>query len=211
MVVRSIATEEHVVALTFDDGPSRPWTELVLEALAELDVRATFFVQGAAVDDETSALVVRTAREGHEIGNHTHSHFSFDEVRDETVVRDELGRTHELLASLIGRPPDLVRPPYGRGTELVDAAASALGYRATVNWSIDPEDWDEPPAEEIVECVVEELHPGAIVLLHDGSPLRERARSRSVTTEALATLVPEIRSRGYRFATVGELLDGHRA
>jgi peptidoglycan/xylan/chitin deacetylase (PgdA/CDA1 family) len=77
VVVRSVATEEHVVALTFDDGPSRPWTELVLEALAALDIRATFFVQCAAVDDETSALVVRTVGEGHEIGNHTQSHLGY--------------------------------------------------------------------------------------------------------------------------------------
>jgi peptidoglycan/xylan/chitin deacetylase (PgdA/CDA1 family) len=68
-VIEAIETDRKLVALTFDDGPTHPYTELVLDVLASEAARATFFVLGAAVVPETSAFVLRAAAEGHELGN----------------------------------------------------------------------------------------------------------------------------------------------
>jgi len=62
-----------VVALTFDDGPSKQWTEGLLNGLKERNVKATFFLIGANVEGN-EPLVERMVAEGHLIGNHTYSH-----------------------------------------------------------------------------------------------------------------------------------------
>ena len=84
--------------------------------------------------------------------------------------------------------------------------ATTLGYRATVGWSVEAEDWAEPPADEIVDRLLAELHPGAIILLHDGWPPGEGPASRRTTVEALKRLLPELRGRGYELVTVTQLL-----
>ncbi|MBX7215205.1 MAG: polysaccharide deacetylase family protein, partial [Thermoflexales bacterium] len=60
---------QRCVALTFDDGPSAN-SEHLLDVLAGLEVKATFFVIGRSIGGR-SATLQRMQREGHEIGNHT--------------------------------------------------------------------------------------------------------------------------------------------
>ena len=58
------------VILTFDDGPLRPYTAKVLEALDAHCTKATFFMVGRmAVADP--AMVKEVAKHGHTIGAHT--------------------------------------------------------------------------------------------------------------------------------------------
>ena len=134
-VICSAETDRAVVALTFDDGPKHPETDTLLDVLAAADAKATFFVRGGAIDAQTTPLVVRAARDGHEIGNHTHSHLRLDEIERATVL-EEISRTHAQLEQLTGTAPTVIRPPYGVGLDLVDEIAAPLGYRATVGWSV---------------------------------------------------------------------------
>jgi peptidoglycan/xylan/chitin deacetylase (PgdA/CDA1 family) len=48
-VIRKIDTDEKIVALTFDDGPSATFTPQILRLLEQYHVRATFFVIGSRV------------------------------------------------------------------------------------------------------------------------------------------------------------------
>src|SRR3990167_6424485 len=69
----SIRTDKKVISLTFDDGPTPPYTNQILDILKKHGVKATFFVTG----DNASihpALLKRMMEEGHEIGNHTWNH-----------------------------------------------------------------------------------------------------------------------------------------
>ena len=68
-----LPTSEHVVALTFDDGPDRQTTPLLLDLLTELNVKAGFFCVGRNVEDDQD-LTRDIVRHGHFIGNHTHNH-----------------------------------------------------------------------------------------------------------------------------------------
>ena len=79
------------VVLTFDDGPLRPYSRPVLEALAAHCTKATFFVVGrmAVADPE---MVREYARLGHTIGIHTWSHanlYSITPLKARTEI--ELG------------------------------------------------------------------------------------------------------------------------
>lgn len=72
-IVPRVNVSEPVVALTFDDGPVPGPTDRVLRMLRDADVRATFFLNGQAVEEQPDEAA-KIARAGHEIGNHTYSH-----------------------------------------------------------------------------------------------------------------------------------------
>src|SRR5512143_14229 len=67
--------EARKVALTFDDGPTPPFTEKILDILREKKVTATFFVCGRNAERHPETMR-RIVREGHTLGNHTFSHLS---------------------------------------------------------------------------------------------------------------------------------------
>jgi peptidoglycan/xylan/chitin deacetylase (PgdA/CDA1 family) len=207
-VVSSVRTDRPYVALTFDDGPLEPETDSLLDALADAGARATFFVRGSAISDATRRMVERAATEGHDVGNHTHSHYALDECTNDTL-REEVRRTHDDLTAILGEAPTLIRPPYGRDPERVDAEAVKLGYRATVLWSIEAADWEMPPAEVIARRVLESpaLRGGAIVLLHDGYSPAQGKQSRRPTVDAVVQLLPELKRRGFEMVGVSRLLD----
>jgi peptidoglycan/xylan/chitin deacetylase (PgdA/CDA1 family) len=184
-----------LTALTFDDGPS-PNTERILDLLGPRGARATFFVCGHSISDHAETLL-RTVRKGHEVGNHTWSHRRPDDLSDDDLQR-EIAATSDEIERVAGVRPVLMRPPYGRDAERVARIAAPLGLAPTVLWTVDPEDWAETPAEEIVRIVVSEIHPGAIVDLHDGR------RGRAPTIEAVAQVLGDLPD--YRFVTVSELL-----
>jgi peptidoglycan/xylan/chitin deacetylase (PgdA/CDA1 family) len=191
------------VALTFDDGPGDP-TEALLDLLATHSARATFFVLGGAVQGREE-VVRRTVREGHELGNHTWSHTAAWRLSDD-ALRDELARSSALLRKTADVEPAFARPPYGRDYARFATIASGLGMR-TALWSVDPHDWAEPPAEQIVTRVLRDLHPGAVVDLHDGWQRDGLERSVSPPiVPAITELLPALASRGYACVTLSELL-----
>src|SRR6266516_2563366 len=126
MIISSVDTDEKLIALTFDDGPSTH-TSSILTTLAEHNALATFFVRGGAVTSETKEIVKKAHAAGHEIKNHTHHHWHLGDC-DETVVREEIGRTHHHLGAITDELPRFIRPPYGHGPETVDAIAAQLDY-----------------------------------------------------------------------------------
>ncbi|ALN81367.1 polysaccharide deacetylase family protein [Lysobacter antibioticus] len=194
------------LALTFDDGPGRA-TPALLSALAELQVAATFFCTGEAARAQP-ALIERILREGHEIGNHSLSHADARSFGIEDWIAREI---HPAAAALcdagLSDAPRLFRPAYGEIAPGQVDALGRLGY-TVVGWSVDPRDWLEPEAPGYVPCVVESvlarIHPGAIVLLHDGDD--EHGRARHGIVEIVRRLVPALREQGYGFARVGEFL-----
>jgi peptidoglycan/xylan/chitin deacetylase (PgdA/CDA1 family) len=207
-VISQFAPTRDVVSLTFDDGPDRIYTPLLLEVLAAEGVRATFFVLGAWLDDETRPIIEAALEAGHDVGNHTFNHRDYDDpTLDEVTAREEIARTHALLEGIIGRPPDLIRPPFGHAPERVDRIAAELDYRATVNFIHFHFDWDQPPARTIADSVHDTVSPGSIVLLHDGCDPVLEGGSRRETVEAVRLLIPELRERGFEFASVSALLD----
>jgi peptidoglycan/xylan/chitin deacetylase (PgdA/CDA1 family) len=185
--------ERDVVALTFDDGPSS-YTEAFADVLREKHVHATFFEIGQEIAGRESTMR-RLLREGDEIGNHTMHHQEYPGYAD-------LASTSGLIESATHFRPCLFRPPGGAvDAAVVDSAARA--GMSTGTWDVDPTDWSTPGSEAIYSRVVGAVQPGSIVLMHDGGG------PRGETLAALPRIIETLRGRGYRFATVTELL-GHR-
>jgi peptidoglycan-N-acetylglucosamine deacetylase len=215
--IEQMGASPHKVAITFDDGPDPRWTPEILDILKQKQVPATFFVIGdpANQDDE---VVKREYAEGHEVGNHTFTHPEFD-IISKTQLQLELNLTELLLESSLGVKTTLFRPPYGIDHQPETASEiqmlpipQSMGY-IIVGARVDPHDWGEPnggapPAVgTIVERVLSdvEANRGNILLMHDGGG------DRSHTVRALPQIIDGLRSKGYQFASVAELLGQTRA
>jgi peptidoglycan/xylan/chitin deacetylase (PgdA/CDA1 family) len=101
-------TTERAIALAFDDGPCRPYTEQLLEILDREGIRATFFMPGANVRREPALAAEVASR--HVVGNHTytHPHLTWSRIGK---VREELERGQEAIQAATGRLPTLFRVP----------------------------------------------------------------------------------------------------
>lgn len=192
----TIRTDGLQVALTFDDGPHPRWTPAVLDELARHGVTATFCVVGDQVPGN-EALVERIVADGHVLCNHTMSHDYGLPVREPDRIRAEIADLADQLDRIVPEADVTVfRAPGGRFADPVITAADAEGLTPW-GWSIDPRDWQadgsEAAAGAIVTTVLDQIGPGAVVLLHDGGG------DRQATVAALAELVPLLQSVGYEF------------
>jgi len=188
------------IAFTFDDGPSES-TPAVLEALAAHSVPATFFQCGANVE-RLPEIAREVARRGHEVGNHSHTHPKFY-FRKPGFIRDELARAQEAIRNVAGVSPALFRAPFGvrwPGMREAQRRLNLLG----VMWTVIGRDW-KLDAPAIVRRVLPEVGNGAIVCLHDGRELEVRPDV-GPTLEAVRRLIPILKSEGYRFETVSQLI-----
>jgi peptidoglycan/xylan/chitin deacetylase (PgdA/CDA1 family) len=184
-------TNEKVVVLTFDDGPSS-YTPQVLNILDREGIKATFFVCGSSAAGN-EAILQRMRDGGHHIANHTWSHTHLSKVSRETMVR-ELTRTTEV----IGYSP-FMRPPGGFFNDEVTQVAADLGMIVTM-WDVDTRDWETRTVDSIMANVRAQTRPGAVILLHDGGG------DRSATVAALPQMINWLRSQGYGFTTLKELV-----
>lgn len=188
--VRNGPRDRDVVALTFDDGPSS-YTDGFLDVLRDKHAHGTFFEIGQEVGGR-AATMRRILREGGEIGNHTTHHDSYPGYWD-------LAATNALIRSATHFEPCLFRPPGGAVNSAVVAAAGEAGLE-TIIWDVDPSDWANPGSGAVYSRIVSAAGPGSIILMHDGGG------DRSGTLAALPRVIDTLRARGYRFATVSELL-----
>jgi peptidoglycan/xylan/chitin deacetylase (PgdA/CDA1 family) len=201
-LVQRVETDERVVALTFDDGPTDADVDAVLEALAQRGVVATFYVNGKDIEANPEAMHAVIAG-GHEIGNHTWSHRSMAFVTFETVA-EEIESTDAAIRAAGYEGPITFRPPFGNKL-LTLPLYMAQHNRITVTWDVSAEDFSgaQQSSAEIAEDTVATTSPGSIILLH---PWFGRRSSQ----EAIGDVIDQLQAQGYRFVTVSDLIDGPR-
>ena len=187
------------IALTFDDGPHPYYTPIILKILEEYGVKATFFMIGENVGYYPAAAEA-VLRAGHEIGNHTNHHRGMRNLSDHEILR-EIEDCEDAIYSLAEYRPTLIRPPEGAMNDQVRRVIGSLDYRIIL-WDVDTHDWAHTPPAEITRHVLSEIDAGDIILMHDF------IGHNSPTPDALRMLIPALLERGYKFVTVGELLDG---
>ena len=152
---------EKVVYLTFDDGPDGRYTPKILEALRKYDARATFFVVGTNLENQSRDRR-KDCGEGSTLANHTWNHGSLAGV-SQAEFRSAVGRTQELMGSLGTR---CLRPPYGSTDANTESYAREMGLTVW-KWTIDTVDYRKPSPDVIAERAAA-AGPGSIVLMHDG-------------------------------------------
>jgi peptidoglycan-N-acetylglucosamine deacetylase len=192
--------DKRSLALTFDDGPSE-CTEAVLGILQEHRIPATFFQCGMNV--LRLPEVARAVRaEGHEIGNHSHTHARLY-LRSRGTIEAELSRAQDAIADTVGEKPRLMRPPFGArwfGFRYVQRKLGLMG----IMWTVIALDWKLKSAA-IAGRLLHGVSNGAILCLHDGRELQKRP-DLSQMLQALRETVPALQDRGYQFQTVSQLL-----
>ena len=181
------------IAITFDDGPHYRLTPILLDALAERGVRATFFLLGASITSNPE-IVERMHREGHQIGNHSYSHSALTRLSRRQII-DEIEITNYLIYQITGKKPTLLRPPYGSFNDMVLEVAEELGMKI-VMWSVDPQDWRYLDAYATQSHIVERAQEGSVILLHD-------IHASSIYAAIYA--IDRLLEKGYNFVTVSEM------
>lgn len=182
-----------MIALTYDDGPSRNATPRILETLARYDARATFFMVANRVE-KNKEVVRQMALQGSEVGNHTFDHVAMNKATAEDYTA-QLRAANQAIFEASGVSPILMRPCEGvvtvPGMEIVGSSGMSA-----VLWTVDTKDWKTRDAAKTVEAVMSQVKDGDIILMHD---------LYDPTAEATEILVPQLIEQGYQLVTVSEL------
>ena len=199
IVYHSRRNDRMEIALSFDDGPHPRLTPVILSILEEYGIKATFFMVGENVGYYPDAARA-VAEAGHEIGNHTFSHRKFNRMSEHEML-DEIHACEQAISGVTATPAHFIRPPEGQMNEAMRRVIGTLDYRIIL-WDVDTRDWAHTPPAEISRHILDTVQAGDIILMHDF------IGHDSPTPEALRMVIPALLERGYRFVTVGELVDG---
>ena len=185
------------VYLTFDMGYEAGYTAKILDVLKANKVPACFFITAHYLNTQPD-LVQRMIDEGHIIGNHTVNHKSLPTLSDEKV-KEEIQNLHTAVFEKTGYEMKYIRPPKGEYSERILALSKNLGY-TTVMWSLAYDDWEEEKQgreEYGKQKIIENIHPGAVILLH--------ATSKD-NSNILDICIKEIKKMGYEFKSLDEFV-----
>jgi peptidoglycan/xylan/chitin deacetylase (PgdA/CDA1 family) len=186
------AGRQRLVALTFDDGPG-PYSRFALDELTRAGARVTWFLVGRNLQPN-AALLPKEQALG-ELADHTWTHPALTGLSSDAATT-EIQRTRDAVAAAAGRPVRLFRPPYGLRNGAIDDTVRHLGM-VDVIWSVDSLDSEGADKHGIARAVVNNLHPGAIVLMHE---------NRGQTIQALHKILPALRHKHLQPVPVSELL-----
>ena len=180
------------LSFTFDDGPWPGSTSQVLALLAQHHVHAVFCVIGNQAKAHP-ALVRSEVAGGHELCDHSRDHDLTMNKKGATYVTAEVGDglAEITRAAPPGTPVGFYRQPGGFWSPAVVRAMAR--YRLDpLRWSDDPKDWSRPGSTAIVRRVVSQLHPGVVILMHDGGG------DRSESVAALQFLLGAVVQAGWK-------------
>lgn len=189
-----VETKEKVVALTFDDGPTKNVDD-ILALLDEYDAKATFFLIGNEIE-KSPQMAAEIAKKGHQLGNHTYSHNRMI-FKSQSFIKTEIEDTNKLIkkAGYTGeidfRPPNgkkLIGLPYYLKKANMD----------TILWNIEPDTYYQS-VEDKVNYVKESVNLGSIILMH---PMYDETGEEIRAIEGILKTLTE---EGYTFITVNEL------
>ncbi len=191
--IYAVETEDKVVALTLNAAWNDTDIDQILETLRQNNIKCTFFAVGTWVEKYPEA-VKKILADGHEMGNHSYNHAHYNTLDIEKMCAD-MDACDKLLKAH-GADSKLFRAPYGEYNEKVVEACEKTG-RYCIQWDVDSLDWKGLSETEMTERILQRIHNGSIILLHNGT---------EQTADALPGIIKEIRAAGYEFKTVGELI-----
>lgn len=200
--IYDVPTSKKIIALTFDISWGEKRAEPILEILKEKNVKnATFFLSSPWA--QTHPQIVKSiADSGWEIGSHGHKHENYSKLTDEEI-KNQIQTAHSILTQETGKAPQLIRLPNGDFDKRVLQVSESLGYKV-IQWDTDSQDWMNIGTQNIVDRVLKRAHPGDIVLLHASDSVKQ-------THEALPIIIDQLRSQGYEFVSVSQLISGTEA
>ncbi|MBY0223010.1 polysaccharide deacetylase family protein [Sporosarcina aquimarina] len=189
-LTNSVETNQKVVALTFDDGPTKN-VDSVLAVLNHYNIKATFFLIGNEIETNQKEAE-EIVKAGHQVGNHTYSHNRMI-FKSTSFIKEEIEKTDNLIRR-IGYEDEIdFRPPNGK-------KLLALPYylnkhkKDTITWNIEPDS-----AVDKIDYVKQNIKNGSIILLH---PMYDETGEQLKLIEDIIKLLLD---EDYEFVTVNEL------
>ena len=182
------------VALVINVSWGNEYLLEMLDIFTEKQIKASFFLVGKWATKNPD-LVKKIHDLGHEFGNHGYSDPHMSKL-SAGEIKEEIKKTNQAIFDSTGITPSWFSPPYGEKLQKIYSAAAQVPMQ-TVLWSLDTVDWKLPGEDKIVERIVNNLHNGAIILMH---PTEQ-------TPGALRKIIEAIKQQGYEAVTVGELID----
>ena len=195
-IFAEVETDKKIVALTFDDGPTRGHTDEILKILREEDIKATFYVTGSEIEKNPGELE-KIIADGHEIGNHSYTHERMVLVTP-SFVKSEIETTDALIRKAGWTKEITFRPPYGKKLFALPFYLSR-NNRKTITWDVEPEKYFEK-SEDFLKYTLDNTKNGSIILLH------VMYDSRIESMKSVKPIIENLRVQGFRFLTVSELL-----
>ncbi len=196
-VICRAKTNDLIVALSFDDGPTREGVDAVLPELEKRGVKATFFLIGKHMET-APGQAERIVAAGHELGNHSYSHVRMW-GRSMDWYRDEIARTNALLQKAGVKNPILFRPPFGRRLFGLPSTVKGANMKF-VTWDVGDDVAHHPTPQEYAQDIISRTKPGSIILIH---PMY---KGNHVERKALPFVLDGLLKKGYRIVPVGTLL-----
>ncbi|WP_242307991.1 polysaccharide deacetylase family protein [Bacillus cereus group sp. BfR-BA-01331] len=188
---------KRMVGLTINVAWGNEYLPRILEILKKHDVKATFFLEGRWVKENLRfAKMIVDANQ--EVGNHSYTHPNMKTLSTDEI-RDQLQKTNRMIEAATNQKVRWFAPPSGSFRDEVVKIADDF-QMGTIMWTVDTIDWKRPEPGVLLQRVMRKIHPGAIVLMHPTSS----------TTEALDTMIKNLKEQGYKVGNITELLDEKR-
>ncbi len=192
--IYSVNTSKKEVAITFDAAWGDSDTQEIISVLKKYDAKATFFIVGQWAEKYPESVKAFYDAD-HAIGAHSYSHSLYSTLSESELLED-LAKTNEVLASVTGEQPDLVRTPSGDFNKSVMKTIYSVGL-FPIQWDVDSLDYTNISKDKIVSNVLNKVKNGSIILFHNDV---------ENTPEALDEILKKLTQRGYRFVRVDELI-----
>ncbi len=199
---QKVDPNKKMIAFTFDDGPHWQNTQIIMKEFEKYNGRATFFMLGQNVKDDTTGVdhtdIVRDMyKRGFEVGNHSWDHSmriaaSKSDAMSKAEVSDEIYNTQDAIFAACGADATMFRPPYGALNNNV-RAVSTLDFAL---WDLDTLDWSNKNADIITQNIMQNVHDGSVILLHD---IHDFSR------DAILQVLPKLEAKGYQFVSLSTL------
>ncbi|MGG6309620.1 polysaccharide deacetylase family protein [Paenibacillus macerans] len=184
------AADKKVVLLTFDDGPKeKKMIDGLIDTLDKHEAKAIFFVNGYRVKEHPELLQLIADR-GQILGNHSWDHIDLKKESAESM-RKQIEDVQAIVKETTGEAPRFFRPPFGSGNDTTHQIADENGL-IYMTWSNGSLDWDSKnknKPEAVIANVLEQLHAGSNILMHE----------LPWTVEALDELLTKLEEKGYGF------------
>lgn len=195
-----IQTQEKVIYLTFDDGPTPEITNWTLDLLNQYHAKATFFCIGANIEKHPD-IFKRTILEGHAIGNHTQNHIkgwknnTKDYLKNIAEAKTVIEHQRLNLGAI-----KFFRPPYGQITPKQGRHLIALDYKI-IMWDILSFDWDHSVDKETcLKNILAKTTQGSIVVFHDSVKASKNMQY------ALPRMLDYFNDKGFRFESLQDAI-----
>ncbi len=186
---KTIDINRPLVALTFDDGPSK-YTNDILDILKDNGICATFFILGNKVPYGQETLL-KMLENGNEIGNHTYNHKWLAHL-DEMEIKNQISKTQEVIFEYTRYLPKVFRPSYG---DIPKEIRKEINLEVTL-WNVDTLDWKLKNKKQIIKRATRNTKDGDIILMHD---------TYKRTKDALPEIINTLKKKGFQFVTISEL------